>query len=465
MRRPARSRFFAHAPKGALRHRLLPLFALLASSFAGPVAAQAPLDSQTSVLPAPSVVPDRADATPAPGGASESVSLQQAIEQALKREPRLELALKEIARAEALLKQSRASWLPTLQGNAVFTRLDHDRKVGGNTLTPADSLNANLTVNVPLFAPQRWTNSEHFKNNALVSRESAQEVRRQTVLATARAYLSIVAQQRVIDVNQRAYDNARAHYEFAHARFTGGIGTELDDVRAGQELAQNESQLASSRAGLVSAQEALGVLLGRDGPVDASAPDALPTGIAQPAPDSIEQRGDVRAGRARLHAAQKVVHDNYADYLPLIYGTAQAFLQRPPTVQFPRTGWQAQLIVSLPLYDGGLRYGLADERRALASQSRTQLEATLRQAKSEVRVAFATLVQADKSLAAANRGAELARRALQMANLAYHAGATTDIEVVDAERRGRDAETAAVIAEDTARRARLELLIASGQLP
>ncbi|MDB4977687.1 MAG: outer rane efflux protein [Myxococcaceae bacterium] len=410
---------------------------------------------------------------PPTGAAIESVNLQQALEQALRREPRIEVAIQEVSRSEALLEQSRASWLPTLQGNGVYTRLDHDRRAGATptmpqgsiTLTPANSFNMNLSLFMPLIAPQRWTNTNHFKNNVLVARESVVEVRRQVTLATARAYLSIVAQQRVIDVNERAYDNARAHYEYAHARFMGGIGTELDDVRAGQELAQNEAQLEQSRASLVMAQEALGVLLGRAGPVDASAPEALSTDIEQPDTNLIDQRGDVRTGHARVRAADKVVHDNYADYMPLIYGTAQAFFQDPKTVQFPRTGWQAQLVLSIPFYDGGLRYGLADERRALLAQSRTQLEATLRQAKSEVRVAFATLVQADKSLAAANRGVDLARRALQMANLAYRAGATTDIEVVDAERRSRDAETSAVIAEDTARRARLELLIASDQLP
>ncbi len=52
-----------------------------------------------------------------------------------------------------------------------------------------------------------------------------------------------------------------------------------------------------------------------------------------------------------------------------------------------------------------------------------------------------------------------------MANIAYEAGATTNIEVIDAERRARDAETAAVMAEDAARRARLDLLSATGNLP
>jgi outer membrane protein TolC len=207
------------------------------------------------------------------------------------------------------------------------------------------------------------------------------------------------------------------------------------------------------------------VLLGREAPVDASAPEAMPTGIELPATELVEQRADVLAGKARVRAAERGVRDHWADFMPVLTGSAQAFYQNPATVNFPRTGWQAQLILSLPLYDGGLRYGQQAERKALLGQSRTRLEGALRQARSEVRVAFAQLVQADKSLSAASRAAQLARRALEMANLAYSAGATTDIEVVDAERRGRDAETAAVVAEDTARRARLELLIASGQLP
>ena len=61
--------------------------------------------------------------------------------------------------------------------------------------------------------------------------------------------------------------------------------------------------------------------------------------------------------------------------------------------------------------------------------------------------------------------AKLAREALDLANRAYRAGATSNIEVIDAERRARDADTAAVIAEDNVRQARLDLLAAAGQFP
>jgi outer membrane protein TolC len=48
---------------------------------------------------------------------------------------------------------------------------------------------------------------------------------------------------------------------------------------------------------------------------------------------------------------------------------------------------------------------------------------------------------------------------------AWRAGATTSLDVVDAERTARDADSAAVIAEDAARQARLDLLAAAGKFP
>ena len=70
-----------------------------------------------------------------------------------------------------------------------------------------------------------------------------------------------------------------------------------------------------------------------------------------------------------------------------------------------------------------------------------------------------------RSLDQALQSAEFAKQALSLANLAYRAGATTNLEVIDAERQARDADTRAAIAEDLARQARLDLLAASGRFP
>ena len=75
------------------------------------------------------------------------------------------------------------------------------------------------------------------------------------------------------------------------------------------------------------------------------------------------------------------------------------------------------------------------------------------------------MLRADQALTAARDAARLAQRAMELANIAYQAGATTNLEVIDAARSARDADTAAAQAEDLARQARLDLLVASGRFP
>lgn len=164
-------------------------------------------------------------------------------------------------------------------------------------------------------------------------------------------------------------------------------------------------------------------------------------------------------------ATRRSSRDSYTDYLPMLNAIAQPFYQNPATLTLPTTGWQAQLVLSIPRYDGGLRYGLEHEREALFAETKTKLEGQLRQARSEVRVAFEALQRTDEALLRAREASSLAVESLQLSQLAYRAGATSNIEVVDAERRARDAETEAAVAEDGARQARLDLLAASGRFP
>ena len=54
---------------------------------------------------------------------------------------------------------------------------------------------------------------------------------------------------------------------------------------------------------------------------------------------------------------------------------------------------------------------------------------------------------------------------LGITTAAFEVGATTNIEVIDAQRSARDAETVAALAEDAVRRGQLDLLVALGRFP
>jgi outer membrane protein TolC len=407
----------------------------------------------------------------APAFAQERLTLEEAVRRAIARNPTALIAGQEIRRAEGILKEARAPSLPVLTANGIATRNDAKRCNPGSAcdppVVPRDQVSGNIQLSVPLFAPQRWLSWAHAGDQLEIARTSLEDARRFVGVATARAYLAVMAQHRLVNITVQARDNAKAHLDDAHARFEVGSGNRLDEVRAGQELATDQSQLAQADANLVRAREALGVLVGADGPIEVEDRVELP---APPAPaeairEAEESRPDVRASQQRKEAARTVLRDSWADYLPLLSAVVEPFANSPSTVTQPPSGWQAQLVLTIPLFDGGARDGLQRERSALYQESKAQLDGLLRQARSDVRAAFEAVQRADESVQSARQAARLAHDALEMTTLAYREGATNDLEVVDAQRRARDADVAALVAEDTARQARIDLLSASGRFP
>lgn len=391
------------------------------------------------------------------------MAFDEAVRRSLENHPVMAQAKADVARADAQLEQARAPSLPTLGVNAVGTQLDADRQLGGRTLAYQTSLSANVQLQVPLVAANRWAAWRRADANADAARAGSLDSRRQVAVATGRAWLQTLAQQRVVQAQQRSVDTAQAHLDFATARFKGGVGSELDAIRAAQEVAVAKQQLATATGALRRFEELLGVAVGVDEAL--SAEDSEPNLDAKDAPTDAAARTDVKAAQAKLDAAHVATTWDWSDYMPLLTAVVQPGYQNPATPTFPTWNLQAQLVLSIPLYDGGLRYGQEKERRAIEAQQRAQFELVQRQANAEVRAALAQVRQADEALTAARDAAAQAKRTLELSQQALRAGASTNIEVVDAERRSRDADTAVALAEDASRQARLEVLAASGRFP
>jgi outer membrane protein TolC len=422
--------------------------------------------------------------------AAPQVTFNDAVQRALEHHPSMRISDSDTARAMAILEQQRSTSLPTLYLNGSYTRLDADRTLSspqsslntvdaagnviGHTITPAssrilaakDAISANATLTVPL-TPRNWVQWYRGDYNADASKATAFDVRRQVALSVGRAYLAALGAKRVVEASEHARDTGQAHLDYSSQRAQGGVGTRIDVARAEQELQSSLAQLESALGALAKAQEDLGVATGTDGPLEAveepslGAPDAVDSALQ----DAEGKRTDVLAAKSRQKAAEVSDNGKWSDYTPLLSAVFQPFYQNPPSLTTPETGWQAQLVLTLPLYDGGLRYGQQKERHALSTTANAQLDALLQQAHDEVRSGFELVKHSDLALTASQKSAKAAHEALDLATVAYKAGATTNLEVIDAERRARDADLAVAQAEDAARRARLELLAASGRFP
>ena len=130
----------------------------------------------------------------------------------------------------------------------------------------------------------------------------------------------------------------------------------------------------------------------------------------------------------------------------------------------PRS-WRAAVLFTVPLFEaGGAGARRASGRRWSMSSAPSATTPSGRRA-SEIRTAREAVAATERALQFARAAAQQANEVVQITDVAFREGATTNIEVIDAQRQARDAETAAAIAEDAVRRARFELLVATGRFP
>ena len=443
---------------------------VLAASAAGQNVSNTPLLSVDGGAYAPtSQAPD----TNRPVG--RKISFREAVAQAIAKNPTSLVAAADIRRVGGLMEQVRASSLPTLGVNAKYTRLNKDVTApltapdGGTenvVFSPRDTLNINGALSVPILAPQAWADWKRAADRLESSKLSQRDVERTVGITAARTYLTVFAQKRQVDVNRQARDNSLSHMQYADARLRGGIGNRVDWARSAQDLEQNEAILQTSFANLYRAQEALGILLGEDEPVDVEDVPAVPgMPTMDQALEESQGRTDILLLRQEEQAADRSLNMSWTEYLPSIDVVFSPFYNEPSSVGTLKTGWQFQAVLTWYLYDGGARYGRTHEREALLSQSRINLDATLRQANSDVRAAVDNVERTAAAVERQRNSARLAEDAMRLADIAYRAGASTNLELIDAQRRARDAETLAVIAEDNQRQAAIDLLSASGRFP
>ena len=432
----------------------------------------ATLHAQTVPSAAPPSAPARPTDVPAlssAAGMPVPMPFAEAIRRALASNPSVAVAAANILQAQGLLQQSRAAILPNISVDGSNATLDGDRVSAGQLIVPQNTFFVGLTVAMPLFAPAQWAQRTQALDAQHVAEASSVDVKRQIAEATAQAFLSVIAARRVVESQVRARDTAQAFFDYADNRLKAGAGSKLTALQAQQTLSADQAFVEQSRLALYRAQEALGVLVTADGPVDAQdepvfeIPDEA--SITTTTDQVVQQRTDIKLANLQVFAAERIVSDSWKDWLPSVSGVFQPAYQHPGLVSAPTTGWRALLQFDVPVFDSGNRRGLKVVREASLQSIEAVRVGQLREAKTEIRRAYESVRRGERVLASSRDAAAQASQVLDITQVSFRAGAATNLDVIDAQRRARDADTAVAIAEDNVRQSRLDLLTALGRFP
>ena len=350
--------------------------------------------------------------------------LNDLIRQSVEHNPTLQTAEAAIKIANYNALAQRGIWLPQITGNSTSSQIlqSNAGTVFGAPLDSVDQTQFSLVTHALTisFVPDIWggnfravENLDAVTEQSLFQLEAAYLTLTGNVVTAAIQEASlrgqIAATQRVIAIERRLLDILKRQFEAGQAARADVLAQEAALAAAEQLLPPLEKQLTQQRnlltalAGQLSSDEILQKFDLKNLKLPSNLPISLPSKL-------VDQRPDVRATEAAMHAASAQIGVAIAARLPNItlsgnggtsgYNFAQAFA--------PGTGFYTLAAgVTTPIFDG---FTLYNKQKAA--------EAALEQAEALYRAAVITAFQ---NVAGAPRALQSDARAIQAA---VHAEAT-----------------------------------------
>jgi len=375
-----------------------------------------------------------------------SEELNVLIESALKQNQDLKAAEAALRVASELALAQRGALFPQIDAGVSSSR----QRVAGTLASPAADGSTLLSLHTAQLTVGYTADVFGGIRRQVESAEAqaeAQRFRREAVYLTLTSNVVVAAIQEAllraqIDATREIIEAAAKLTEFAHRqRELGQIGAA--DVAAQETaLAQAEATLPPLLKQLTALRHLLAVLTGRY-PGDGIAQKfdleslALPAELPVSLPSAlVQQRPDVRAAEASLHAASAQVGVAVANRLPNITLSAAAGSTALKISQLFTSGthfWGIAADAVQPIFRGGTLLHLQRAAEAAYEQAEAQYRSTVLIALQNVADALQAIDSDTKTLAAGDAAARTARRSLDIARKQWQAGAAGFISVLNAQ--------------------------------
>lgn len=466
--------------------RRLPAIAFLSTFLLVAPAARAQVTGQAAAqgteIPAPPAVDDPMLA-PVPRAETEISTWEEALQHVRARSTDLRVAADAVRRAEAKQRVALAGTLPTLTAQGALT---HNLITNENPVpvgigpaglitrqikTPFPNyFNGSVVASQPLVAFRAWYAIGTAKVASEASRYSFDDAKRQIALAVANSIVGVVTAERIAELNRIGLRNALTRLELTARKSTLGGATGLDVVRARQDVEVARATLVAGDESLRQAREALGLALGVPAQVgvpitvDISGLERDARATCNPAPN-VDARPDVAALRTQVTVAHRGVNDVKYQFSPTVDLRSALATTTIDTGASPNTTWNVQAVLSVPLWEGGARYGNLRDTRAQEDIAAQNLEAGRRAAIIEVTQARRGVTVAEDRRRVAASARDLAAETDRLTRLAYQEGRGTSLELITAAQALREGEIQLALREFEAVKARVLAVLALASCP
>jgi len=408
-------------------------------------------------------VPSQQDSIPAMDSVPR-ITLGEALRRSTKLDPDYVQAVGQIENAEwgrraAML----AFFVPSLEVGLDETKYSQEFFNPANPANPTSTLVVGrASANYEIFSLRKFSELSRTKAELASAEAGELEQRFLAALETESSYYDVLVNQELSRVTGERITRARQGLAVARARVTSGAAVQTDSLQLVLELVRAQVEALRQRNALRKAQLELGRRVGASGPVDAVPADTaaapqLPLSLADAVRVGLEQGPQYRAARANESSAEAALRAQRGDYLPVL--SIGGLHQRYDTELFPGAANITSVTFSLsfPLWNNGqreLEVSQARVNRDVARAIREDLERAVRR---DVSSAYDTYQTANAAVDLARVGVTVAQQSYRMQELRYRSGASTILDLLDAQVSLAEAEAGLVQARYQTRLALAQL--------
>lgn len=386
------------------------------------------------------------------------VTLADALARGARLDPGYVRALGQVSEAEWGRRAALSAMvLPAINLSTDFTFYSVEILNLGTGQRATRNATARVDARYELFSGGRKL-AELSRTRAELDAAAATEVqaRYTAALIIESVFYEALSARELLDVARGQLQRGEEQLAVARARVAGGATVQSDSLQVLLELNRARVNVLRTEAALRVSRLDLGRRIGVPGPVEAVPLDPtpaaeLPITLPEAVSRALNQGPAWRIARADERAANAVVRQRRASYLPTLAVGASATVYDERWFPSGLSRSQIGFFVSFPLWDNAQRELAASRARSARDLARAVREDLERAARTEVTAAYDAYTTA-RAVLDLNQGAVIvARENFRVQETRYRSGATTILDLLEAQDRLTQAEADVVRARYAAR--------------
>lgn len=367
------------------------------------------------------------------------VTLTEALRRATRLDPNYVRSLGQIDNAEWGRRAARLAFiLPSINAELDLTRYSAEFFNLGTGQPQSSAVTATLAASYELFRVRKFTDLSATRAGLEGAEASELQQRFRTAFLVESDYYGVLASQALDRVAAERLRRAEEQLTVGRARVVSGAAVQTDSLQLVLEVTRARIDRVGAEAALRVARLQLGRRIGEAGPVAAADPDSvppveLPVTLPDAVTEALAQGPQYRVARANERQAAALLRGQRGEYLPsvVVSGANQTFDSRFfPTA---RNISSVTLSVILPLWNLGQREITITQARVNRDVSRAIRADLERGAQRDVTEAYEAYRTARTTVDLSALALAAATENFRVQEARYRSGATTILELLDAQ--------------------------------